>query len=152
MIKIFINRSTDQKCSKCKGAEQENEPRKFCSVSLNDLLWLALGYKVLTNVSWANVAWTIDARTSINWPNPYRIWTILNKCCQDLFNGSWDMTAWTNVVRTNVTWQMVHIHEEFSMIGSTNFCDNCGVLRFLRWGPTPRCLQNAFLWLVVKGR
>ena len=57
-----------------------------------------------TNVAWTDVAWTIVARTSIYWPNPYKICTIFNdKCCQELINNSWDMATWTSVTWTIVT-------------------------------------------------
>ena len=44
-----------------------------------DVTWTNVSW---TNVAWTDVAWTDVAWTilaSINWPNPYRIRTILNK-------------------------------------------------------------------------
>ena len=56
-----------------------------------------------TNIEWLNVTWTNVARTGNYWPNPYRIWIILNnKCCQDFINNSLHMAIWTNV--TGETW------------------------------------------------
>ena len=50
-----------------------------------DVTWTNVSW---TNVAWTDVAWIILARTSINWPNPYRIWTILN----NKFNKIWSIT------------------------------------------------------------
>ena len=53
-----------------------------------DVTWTNVSW---TNVAWTDVAWTDVAWTilaSINWPNPYRIRTILNK----KFNKIWSIT------------------------------------------------------------
>ena len=57
----------------------------WTNVSWTNVAWTDVAW---TDVAWTDVVWTILARTSINWPNRYRIRTILNK----KFNKIWSIT------------------------------------------------------------